>query len=403
MEILREVVDFGHRAVIYPQLTSGEAQIDREVAHDRAFAPLTFLERHHHIRAVLARGFTYRDALLETTVWGIPFEGVIGMAAGFDKDFLAPNAIMTFFGFLEGGTVTPLPQPGRDQPRIFHLPLDRGLINRMGFPSAGMEVVASRLGKLRKDPGKILGINIGANAKSVEQGRAIEDYIVAAKRLIEFADYITINVSSPNTTNLRDLQGKAAIRAIAEEVYKVAVGYDQKTGRKVPIVIKLAPDLSNQEIDEILEATEGLVDGFIMGNTTINKEIRAKLLSEHKDEAGGISGRPLRELTLERASYISERTMGQVPLIVAGGIGDVEALWNAYSYGGADLVQIYTAWVEKSSSSPNLIFNLSKSFATRLRELGVKNVRELRGAKVPFYFDKTVQTTPPPRYYSRHC
>lgn len=377
--MIREALDNVHRTVIYTYLTSGTAKFDREIAHERALKLLGIIENSPSpLRAALAKYFTYQDPILETQVFGLMFKNPLGIAGGFDKNGLVPNALGALgFSHVEIGTITPTPQKGRDRPRIFDLPEDQGYINRMGFPSVGMKAARSNIAK-RHVKDSVLGINIGPNAKSVEEDRALDDYIDAAKYFKNEGDYLSINVSSPNTTRLRELQGKEAITAIVDGVK----GASQEYFRKKAVLIKIAPDLSFAEIDDILDVVLGKVDGIIATNTTVNPKTRNSLRSTHKNELGGISGRPLTQMATQLSHYIFEHTEGRLPIVRAGGVMDSGDYFTALTFGGASLVQVYTAFVEKRTSTPNFAYYLNKDLALNLHRWGIKNVREIIGTKM---------------------
>jgi dihydroorotate dehydrogenase len=265
-------------------------------------------------------------------LFGLRFRNRLGLAAGYDKDAVAWRGLAAVgFGHVEIGTITPQPQPGNPKPRIFRLREDAALINRLGFPSAGAHAVASRLQGLRP-AGLVLGVNIGIN-KVTPIENAARDYAQLMQILSPLADYVTINVSSPNTTGLRNLQSKSYLHGLLKDL----AGYRSK-----PLLIKLSPDLNERELDEALEVIVAhRVDGVIATNTTVS---RPPLSSPHAGEAGGLSGRPLTALARKAIGRIYTRTEGKLPIIAAGGImsrEDADAAINA----GASLVQIYTGLV----------------------------------------------------------
>ena len=269
------------------------------------------------------------DSRLASTVAGIDFPSPVGLAAGFDKDAEVPDAMLGLgFGFAEVGTITPLPQAGTPKPRLFRLVEDKGVINRMGFNNGGFASAMTRLSS-RKRRG-VVGVNIGANKDAVDR---VADYVAGMRAMSPYADYITVNISSPNTPGLRGLQDKAALDALLDAVMAV---------RTVPVFLKVAPDLDTQAIDDVAAVTMARgVDALIVGNTTIS---RPPLASRWQGEAGGLSGVPLKSLAMEKLKAFRRATGGKLPLIAAGGIDSADEAY-ARIRAGASLVQIYSALV----------------------------------------------------------
>lgn len=275
----------------------------------------------------------------ERTVFGITFPNPIGLAAGFDKNASALHGIAAFgFGFVEVGTVTPLPQPGNPRPRLFRLGEDHAVINRMGFNSDGAGVVALRLSALGH-LGIPVGVNVGKN-KDTPLEHAAEDYAKGIVAFYRYADYLTINASSPNTKDLRRLQEKERLEGLLDTAQKT-VRMCAKGGNPKPVLLKIAPDLSDSELDDILAVSEKRVQGLIIGNTTIARP--DYLRSAHRAETGGLSGRPLTKRALELVKY-AHRSLPALPVIGVGGIftgDDALRMFDA----GASLVQLYTGIV----------------------------------------------------------
>jgi dihydroorotate dehydrogenase len=271
------------------------------------------------------------DPVLAVKVAGLSFPNPVGLAAGFDKDAEVHRQMLGLgFGFVEVGTLTPRPQLGNPKPRLFRLAEDEAVINRMGFNNGGQAAAKARLSG--RGPG-IVGINIGANKDSEDR---IADYAAGVRAMAPLADYLTINISSPNTPGLRALQDRGALEAL------VAAVLDAKGEQSLPIFLKVAPDLEPSNIDEISRtAIDGGLDALIVSNTTIT---RPPLRSRHAGEAGGLSGAPLKSLALERLRDFRRATGGALPLIAAGGIASGA---DAYARirAGASLVQIYSARV----------------------------------------------------------
>ncbi len=270
------------------------------------------------------------DPRLAIRVAGLDFPNPVGLAAGFDKDSEVWRQMLGFgFGFVEVGTVTPRPQAGNARPRLFRLAGDRAVINRMGFNNKGFEAARARLAGRRRG---IVGVNIGANKDSADR---IADYAAGAREMAATADYLTVNISSPNTPGLRALQDSGALTELLGAVGQARTG-------STPIFLKVAPDLTAEEIDGIARtAIDSRVDALIVANTTVS---RPELRSKHSGEAGGLSGAPLKELALQRLKDFRAATGGALPLIAVGGI---ENGVDAYARirAGASLVQLYTALV----------------------------------------------------------
>jgi dihydroorotate dehydrogenase len=302
--------------------------------------------------------------ILSSTVAGLTFPNPVGLAAGFDKDAHVPQqALGLGFGFVEVGTLTPKPQDGNPQPRLFRLSEDRAVINRMGFNNGGLIDAYPRLRQARmKRPG-IIGVNIGANKDSVDR---IADYATGAARMAALASYITINISSPNTPGLRALQDEAALSDLIEAV-RASVPSDGP-----PLFLKLAPDLERADIDGIVRLAMGRMDALIVSNTTLSRPV---LRSAHAAESGGLSGAPLRDLAQAKLKEFRAATGGQIPLIGVGGIFTAE---DAYARirAGACLIQIYSALVYEG---PGLARRINKGLAALLQRDGFTNVSQAVG------------------------
>ena len=306
--------------------------------------------------------------LLKQTVFGLKFNNPIGLAAGFDKNAEVPNEIISAgFGFTEVGTVTPLGQPGNEPPRVFRLPEDDALINRLGFNNDGMEIIYDRLSKTSKKG--VIGINIGANKDTKDK---LSDYQTGIKKFSAIADYITINISSPNTPGLRDLQSGQHFQELIE-----LIKVNKKNGLKTPILIKLAPDLTKKELESIIELSiDSKIDGLILSNTTIErKNIRNKRFG---NEEGGLSGKPLMKKSTKILRDVYKISEGKIPLIGVGGIFTsqdiIEKIQN-----GASLIQLYTAIVYEG---PTLISKLKKELINQAERYGVKSINELVGSGI---------------------
>ena len=300
---------------------------------------------------------------------GLEFSNPVGLAAGFDKHAEVPDALLGMgFGFVEVGSVTPRPQPGNPRPRVFRLEEDRAVINRYGFNSQGLAVAADRLRKRRGQPG-IVGVNVGANKDSDDP---IADYVEGVGELTDLAAYFVINVSSPNTPGLRNLQARDSLDALLERV--LAVRTKDGAQNCAPLVVKIAPDLSP---DECREAAEVLlargVNGLIVGNTTIE---RPALQSMSRDEAGGLSGAPLLEPSTRILAEMFRLTEGKLSLIGTGGIASGHDAYRKIK-AGASLVQLYTALVFQG---PRLIVQIKQELADLLTADGFDNIAQAVGA-----------------------
>lgn len=310
---------------------------------------------------------------LATTVAGLVLPNPIGLAAGFDKNAEVIDAALGLgFGFVEAGAVTPKAQPGNPTPRFFRLTQDRAVINRFGFNNAGLEEFAAQLELRRGQPG-VVGVNLGANKDSDDR---VADYVTGLKRLWGLADFFTVNVSSPNTPGLRDLQGRGALTELLDRVAEARVA---KAGNApaAPLFVKVAPDLDDDAIETIADvARETAVDGLIVSNTTISRP--ETLLSAQASEAGGLSGRPLFELSTTTLRAFRQATGGRMTLI---GVGGVESGATAYAKirAGASAVQLYTAM---AYDGPGVVARITSELDTLLARDGFARVADAVGADV---------------------
>lgn len=272
---------------------------------------------------------------------GLTFPNPVGLAAGLDKDGVAVGALgKVGFGFLEVGTVTPKPQPGNPKPRLFRLPPAQAVINRMGFNNGGVDELVDRLKQRRFDG--VLGVNIGKN-KVTPNEQAVDDYRTCLQRVYDVADYIAVNISSPNTPGLRELQGKDELRHLLTELDQARSVEAERSGRRVPLLVKLAPDLSDDALRQALDAIVGAgMDGLIATNTTIARSAVEGMT--HGTEAGGLSGAPVRERSTEVIAIARKHLGLTVPIVGVGGIfSAADALEKREA--GADLVQLYTGLI----------------------------------------------------------
>lgn len=307
---------------------------------------------------------------LAITVAGLTFPNPVGVAAGFDKDAEAPDALLGLgFGFTEVGSITPLPQAGNLKPRLFRLVEDKAVINRMGFNNAGGAAALERLRARAARPG-IVGVNIGANKDSPDR---IADYAVMARMMAPFSSYLCVNISSPNTPGLRALQDEAALTALIDAV--IAARAEAACAAPPPIFLKVAPDLEPADIDAISRiAIDKQLGALVVSNTTIS---RPALRSHHADEAGGLSGEPLRDLALQRLRDFRKATGGAIPLVGVGGIASAQHAWERIR-AGASLVQLYSAMVYEG---PGLGARIVRGLEVLMRRDGFTSIAEAVGTE----------------------
>ena len=304
---------------------------------------------------------------LAIDVAGLHFPNPVGIAAGFDKDAEVPDALLGLgFGFSEAGSITPLPQAGNPRPRLFRLVEDKAVINRMGFNNRGLEVAARRLQARQGRPG-IVGANIGANKDSEDR---IADYAVMAKAMAPLASYLAVNISSPNTPGLRALQDEGALIALLDAVADALPETDAP-----PVFLKVAPDLEPADIDAIARiALDKGLGALIVSNTTI---ARPALKSSHRDEAGGLSGAPLRDVAQQRVRDFRKATGGAIPLVGVGGIASADDAW-ARIRAGASLVQLYSALVYEG---PGLVRRMVSGIERLMKRDGFASIAEAVGTQ----------------------
>ena len=340
---------------LYPLLRPFAFALDAETAHRASIAGLKLMPARQQPR------FAHS---LQTKVAGLTFPSPVGLAAGFDKDAEVPAQMLALgFGFVEIGTVTPRPQHGNPKPRLFRLREDRAVINRMGFNNHGHHAALEWLGQSRHERG-VVGVNVGANKESPDR---IADYVSGVRRMSEAADYITINISSPNTPGLRGLQDEGALDDLL-----AAVG---EARGEAPIFLKVAPDLSDADPERIVKAAiDHGIDALIVANTTIS---RPTLRSKHAGEAGGLSGAPLKALALDALRRFRQASDGEIPLIGVGGIANADDAWERIR-AGASLVQLYSAMVYEG---PGIARRIAKGLAARLAREGFGNIAEAVGTE----------------------
>ena len=321
---------------------------DPEWVHHTVFKSIKIANKIPGVSSLLRSAYVVKDKSLERKLFGLTFPNPVGLAAGFDKDAKLYQELSNFgFGFVEIGTLTPKPQDGNPKKRMFRLAEDEGLINRMGFNNEGVEAALQRL---KKNKGVLIGGNIGKN-KNTPNDQAVEDYLICFDALFPYVDYFVVNVSSPNTPNLRALQDKEPLT----HLLKTLKEHNQKKETPRPILLKIAPDLSEDQLLDIIDIVKSIkIDGVIATNTTLNRE---GLVSENKDQLGGLSGKPLAHRSTEVIRFLSEKSNHAFPIIGVGGIHSAQDAIDKLK-AGASLVQLYTGFVYEG---PALVKRINKS------------------------------------------
>jgi dihydroorotate dehydrogenase len=370
-----DIYQLGLRPLLFSVLKT-----DPEWLHQQTLGLLGWLEGKSDrssmpwLRSQLQHSYSLNDPAFEQTLWGLKFPNPLGLAAGFDKDGVAANLWSDFgFGFAELGTVTLQPQPGNPRPRLFRLPEDRAALNRMGFNNQGAQALAIRLSQ-RGYPHRVpLGVNLG-KSKVTSLEEAASDYLGSFRLLKDWGDYFVINVSSPNTPGLRSLQDSAQLSQIIEAL-------QQENQAVKPILVKIAPDLEWNAIAELVTLAQNYkLAGIIATNTTIRRDLlktqmiaaTGKLVSE---EAGGISGAPVRQRSTEVIRFIYQETQGKLPIIGVGGIFTAEDAWEKIT-AGASLIQVYTGWVYEG---PWMVRRILSGLLQKLKENGLTTISEAVG------------------------
>ena len=329
--------------------------LDAETAHRATIATLKRMPKRKAPRF---------EPALTTSVAGVGFPSPVGLAAGFDKDAEVADAMLGLgFGFVEVGTVTPRPQSGNPRPRLFRLVEDQAVINRMGFNNKGQADAIRRLARRDRSRG-IVGVNVGANKES---GDRLADYVAGVEAMSPVADYLTVNISSPNTPGLRDLQSRGELDELLAAVQSTRI-----VGGP-PVFLKVAPDLSDGDHERIARAAiDRGIDALIVANTTIS---RPALRSRHRDETGGLSGLPLGDLALDQLRRFRAIVKSELPLISAGGIASAEDAWQRI-LAGASLIQLYSAMVFQG---PGLALEIARGLSLRLKREGYQTISEAVG------------------------
>jgi dihydroorotate dehydrogenase len=332
-------------------------QFDPENVHHFSMNAFQYACKIPFFKKIIHQQYCIEHPSLEKNVFGLHFKNPVGLGAGFDKNALYLNELEALgFGFVEIGTVTPKSQQGNDQPRLFRLPKDKALINRMGFNNDGVETIAARLYNRKSTINSplIIGGNIGKN-KTTPNDEAWKDYVICFSGLFDAVDYFVVNVSSPNTPGLRELQEKDSLKKILSELQNI----NHSKNKKKPLLLKIAPDLSQEQLDDIVDlSVEIKLDGLVATNTTIDRS--GLLTPESRIQtigAGGLSGKPLQQRSKEVVQYLYQQTHQQIPIIASGGIftgADAKEQLNA----GASLIQVWTGFIYEG---PGIVKNICKA------------------------------------------
>ena len=324
-----------------------------EFIHNLSFLLIKIIFKIPIINTLLENHFKLEDKNLESSLLGMKFKNKIGLAAGFDKNAELLNEIESFgFGHIEVGTITPKPQAGNVKPRLFRLSKDNALINRMGFNNDGVDKILSRIKSYRGS--LIVGANIGKN-KNTPNDKAVDDYLYCFKKLLGYVDYFVVNISSPNTPELRKLQSRKYLQSIVKTLNA------ERANKYVPIFIKIAPDLRKKEVTEIVDiCLENKIEGIIATNTTVSRNsLKSKNLKSIGE--GGLSGMPLKEMSNSIIKYLNSYSKGKIKIIGVGGIFNSNDVIEKLNF-GADLVQVYSGWIYEGPSMIKKINNSLLNF-----------------------------------------
>ncbi|GAA6621141.1 quinone-dependent dihydroorotate dehydrogenase [Scytonema sp. NUACC26] len=359
------------------------AKTDPEWLHQQTIRSLSWLGQNrvrppgNWMNEQLKRSFCFNDERLEQNLFGLTFPNPLGLAAGFDKDGVAvPIWSSLGFGFAEMGTVTFHQQPGNPSPRLFRLPLDKAALNRMGFNNSGAEAMAIRLAEVKQNLRLIpIGLNLGKSKITTLEDAAL-DYRNSFHLLKDYGDYFVVNVSSPNTPGLRSLQDASMLSSILSAL-------QQENSLKKPLFVKIAPDLEWQAITDIISLAKNYqLAGIIATNTTISRnglrtQVIPKTGKSPQEEAGGISGVPLRERSTEVIRFIWQQTAGQIPIVGVGGIFTAEDAWEKIT-AGASLLQVYTGWIYEG---PAMTKRILQGLLSKLEQNGFNSISEAIGSQ----------------------
>ncbi|MBA4496226.1 quinone-dependent dihydroorotate dehydrogenase [Paenactinomyces guangxiensis] len=357
---------------MYSSLRKILFQINPETAHEWTIRSLNIMQSNSVLKNWFQKKMTVTDSRLSTECLGLHFPNPVGLAAGFDKHAgVYPAFAALGFGFVEVGTLTPRPQPGNPSPRLFRLPPDQALINRMGFNNHGVEQAKQTFEHLPRPPIPI-GINLGKN-KDTPNEQASRDYLTGLKTLYGYGDYFVINISSPNTKGLRDLQQVDALGRLLTDILARRNELADQTGKHRPVLLKIAPDLSPESLSDIIKTALHLeIDGVIATNTTLSRE---GLQSARQNEAGGLSGRPLTRRSTELIRQIYAITGGKIPIIGVGGIFTGKDAYDKIR-AGANLIQVYTGMIYRGPSIARLI---NEELLQLLEQDQLSSIREAVG------------------------
>ena len=345
-------------------------QFQPEFIHEVALKLLQLASKIPGLLTVIEKYSRYHDPRLTVQMGNLTFPNPIGLAAGFDKNGEAISGLQALgFGHLEVGTITPLEQPGNPKPRLFRLKEDRAIVNRMGFNNRGVDYLTQQISdKHRQVP---IGINLGKN-KHTPIDSATEDYLIGLKKAWKYGDYFTINISSPNTENLRNLQQESYLAPLIEKIISKRDQLSDETKKFKPIWLKIAPDLSESEIRKIIDiALFSKIDALVVTNTTIT---RPPLLSHFKDETGGLSGKPLSEISDLALGSVCKYVKGKVPVIAVGGIFQAEDVYRKL-YLGADMVQIFTGFIYEG---PGIVKQINKQLICLMNQNNIHKVSDIK-------------------------
>lgn len=329
-------------------------QFDAERVHYFVVGLLRLMHQILPIRSIFRAIYVKKHPQLKVNLFGLKFENPVGLAAGFDKNAAYIDPLSDCgFGFIEIGTITPKPQPGNDKPRLFRLKADNAILNRMGFNNDGVEAAISKL-QNRSNKKLIIGGNIGKN-KWTPNEEATQDYVICFEALFAYVDYFVVNVSSPNTPNLRALQEKGPLLELLSTLQQL----NEAKAQQKPILLKIAPDLTDTQLDEVIEIVfETKIAGLIASNTTISREgLRTPKEAVDALGAGGISGKPLTKRSTEVVRYIHQKSEGKIPIIAVGGIHSAQDALDKIA-AGASLVQLYTGFIYEG---PKLIKEINQA------------------------------------------
>lgn len=354
--------------MLYALLRPALFALDPEASHDLVIKILALVSRWPPLLKALRS--QARGPQLPISVMGLEFPNPVGVAAGLDKDARCFPALAALgFGFVELGTVTPQPQPGNPRPRLYRLKEDRALINRMGFNSAGCDQFIANVARLRYRCPVPIGINIGKNASTPIE-RASEDYVTGLRRVYAYADYVAVNISSPNTELLRELQTGGALPDLLSELQQAREELRAQHGKDVPLAVKLAPDLTARQLESAAEVLrEKKIDAVIATNTTTARP--AGLRSADRVQEGGLSGAPLGPLATSVTATLYQKLADQIPIIGVGGIDNAKTAWARFQ-AGADLIQVYSGFIYQGAA---IVKNVRQGLADQLSAMQITDLR----------------------------